>query len=132
LHLRDAHVVEEVLGEGFELVGGCDQPLQPRVGVDLEHPGHSADAQAFRQRAHRPHQLLGCHARAMQRGAMGFETGASAGRAGELPPGSTAGMAVGLQIPLARPTLIGTARIRTEMTLGVHLVRASSGGDDQW
>src|SRR3989442_6985053 len=45
-------------------------PLQYRVRVHLEHPGDRADAQALRQRAHRPHQLLGRHALAMQGRAM--------------------------------------------------------------
>ena len=47
-----------------------DQPGENRVGIDLKHAGHGTDAQAFRQRAHRPHELLGRHALAMQRGAM--------------------------------------------------------------
>src|SRR2546425_11796760 len=68
----------------------------------------------------------------MQWGAMGFEKVASAGGAVELPPGATAGMAVGLQIPPACPTIIGTACMRTEMTLSIHLTRASACGDGQW
>src|SRR2546421_9920082 len=31
----------------------------PRVWVDLKHAGHGTDAQALRQPAHCPHQLLG-------------------------------------------------------------------------
>ena len=56
LHLGDADVVQEMLREGLEVVGGFDQPCQHRVGVDLEHARHGTDAQPFRQRAHRPHQ----------------------------------------------------------------------------
>jgi hypothetical protein len=44
LHLGDTEVVQEVLGEGLEMVGGGDQPLQHGIGVDLKHPGHGTDA----------------------------------------------------------------------------------------
>jgi len=49
LHLRDTHIRQEVLGAGCEMGGGCNQPLQHRIRVDLKHPGHRTDAQPFRQ-----------------------------------------------------------------------------------
>jgi Bifunctional DNA primase/polymerase, N-terminal len=52
LHLGDADGVQEVLGEDLKMVGGFDQPLQNRVGGDLEHPGHRPNPQAFSQRAY--------------------------------------------------------------------------------
>ena len=44
LHLRDADVVQDILGEGLEMVRHLDQPVQHRVRVDLDHPGNSPDA----------------------------------------------------------------------------------------
>jgi hypothetical protein len=63
--------MQEVLGEGFEVVGGFDQPLEHRVGVDLEHSGDRPNAQAFRQRTYRPHEPIRRHTLAMKDGAMG-------------------------------------------------------------
>ena len=74
LHLRDAHVVEEILREGCRMLRDLDQPRQNGIGIDLEDPGDGADAQAFRQRAHRPPQLVGRDAFAMAtacRGSLG-------------------------------------------------------------
>src|SRR5207245_7444034 len=90
-------------------------PLQHRVGVDLKHPGHGTDAQALRQRAHRPHQLVGRHTRAMQRGAVGLlEIAATAG-AMQLAPRATAGMTVGINIAQPEPAAIATVGSGTEM-----------------
>ena len=49
LPLGDAHVTQEILREGLEMVGHLQQPGQHGVGIDRKHPGHGADAQAFRQ-----------------------------------------------------------------------------------
>src|SRR5262249_31437683 len=82
------------------------------------------------QRAHRPHQLLGRHALAMQRGAMGLlEVAATAG-AMQLPPGATVGVTVGAEIAEPHPALIRTGWIRAEMRRRVHLARAAPRGDD--
>ena len=35
--------------ECLELLGCCHQPLEHRVGVDLEHPGRGTNAQSFSQ-----------------------------------------------------------------------------------
>lgn len=48
LDLRDAHVVQDRLGKGLEMLRGLHQPLQHRVRVDLEHPRHGTDPPAFR------------------------------------------------------------------------------------
>ena len=53
------------------MVGGFDQPLEHRVGVDLEHSGDRPNAQAFRQRPDRPHEPSRRHTLAMKDGAMG-------------------------------------------------------------
>jgi hypothetical protein len=44
LHLPDPHVVQDVSGEGLQLLRCFDQPLQHRIGVDLEHPCCAPDA----------------------------------------------------------------------------------------
>jgi hypothetical protein len=66
-------VVQEVLGEGFEMVGGFDEPLEHRIRVDLEHAGYRPNPQAFRQRTYRPHQQIGRHTLAMKDGVMGLK-----------------------------------------------------------
>src|SRR5467141_2776807 len=81
-----------------------------------------------RQRAHRPHQLLGRHALAMQRGAVGFEEVATTGGAAQLAPGSTARMTIGAEVPTARPPRIGTLRGGAEVRRRVHLARAAARG----
>src|SRR6266568_1357043 len=129
LHLRDAHVVEEILGEGFEMVGSFDQPLQYRVGVDLEHPGDGTNAQPFRQCAHGPHQSLSRPTLAMHRRPVGFEEVAPTGGAVQLAPGTAAGMPIGAEIAEPHPALIRTIRMRAEMLRGVHLARPSPRGD---
>src|SRR5712692_9323951 len=109
-----------------------DQPGQDRIGIDLEHPGHGADAQAFRQRAHGPHQPLGRHALAMQWRAMGLlEVAATAG-AMQLAPGAAAGMTIGRDIAQAEPAAIRTVGIGTEMSGGVDLAPASARRDEAW
>src|SRR5713101_7270590 len=129
LHLRDAHVVEEILREGCRMLRYLDQPRQDGSGIDLEDPGDGADAQAFRPHAHRPHQLLGRDAFAMERRAVGLLERALASRAVELPPGATARMAVGTEIAQPHPAPIGTGGMRAEMLRGVHLARPSPRGD---
>jgi hypothetical protein len=44
LHLLDPYVVQDVLREGPQLLRGLHQPLQHRIGVDLEHPRRAPDA----------------------------------------------------------------------------------------
>src|SRR5882672_11554382 len=98
--------MEEIPGKGLEMVRHLDQPCKHGVGIDLEHPGDGADAQTFRQRAHRPHQLLGRDAFAMERRAVGLLEIALASRAVELPPGATTRMAVGTEIAQPYPAPI--------------------------
>src|SRR6266850_4699191 len=112
------------------MVRHLNQPLHHRVRVHLEHPGDSTDAQALRQCAHRPHQLLGRHALPMQRGAMGLLEVAATAAAMQLPPGATAGMTVGTNIAQPEPALIRTVRIRAEMPRGLHLARPSPRGHE--
>src|SRR5438128_2306029 len=109
-----------------------DHPCQDRVRIDLKHAGHGTDAQALRQRAHRPHQLLGPHALAMQRRAMGLLEGAATAGAMQLAPGATAGMPVGRDIAQAEPAAIPTVGIGTEMPGGVDLAPASSRRAEAW
>src|SRR5713101_10115930 len=133
LHLRDAHVVEDILREGCRMIRYLDQPRQDGIGIDLEDTGDGADTQAFRQRAHRPHQLFGRDAFAMERRAVGLLEIALASRAVELPPGATTRMPVGTDIAEPYPAPIVTGGVRAEMLRGVHLARASPAGDDrQW
>jgi hypothetical protein len=114
------------------MLGHLDQPGEDRVGIDLKHPGHRTNAQPFCQRAHRPHQLFGCHGLAMQRGAVGLLEVAATAAAMQLAPRSTAGMTVGRDIAQAEPAAIRTVRTGTEMLGGVDLAPASSRRDEAW
>jgi len=107
-----------------------DQPGENRVGIDRKHAGHGTDAQTLRQRAHRPHQLLGRDALAMQRGAVGLLEIAPAAAAMQLAPWSTVGMPIGTDIAQPHPAPIGTGGLRAEMRRRVHLARAATRGDD--
>ena len=80
------------------MVGGFDQPLEHRAGVDLAHAGDRPNAQAFRQRPYRPYQQIGHHTLAMQACAMGLKKVATIARAMQLSPGAAVGMTVGTDI----------------------------------
>src|SRR5262249_27721546 len=98
-----------------EMVGGCDQPLQYRIGVDLKHPGHGPDAQPFRQCPYRPDEQVGRHPLPMQRGTMRLLEIAPAAGAMQLAPRSTVGMPIGPDIAQPHPTPIGTGGLWAEM-----------------
>src|SRR5438093_8578781 len=112
------------------VVRDCDEPGEHRVGINLEDAGDRTNPQAFRQRAHRPHELFRRHARAMQWRAVGLlEITATAG-AMQLSPRATARMPVGPNITQPEPAAIATVGIGTEMARGMHLAAAAARGDD--
>src|SRR2546428_457919 len=113
------------------MVHHLDQPYKHGVGIDFEHPGDGADAQAFRQRAHRPHQLLGRDAFAMERRAVGLLEIALASRAVELPPRAAARMTIRTEIAPAHPASIVAVRMGAAMLRGVHLAWPSPAGSDR-
>ena len=49
LHLSHLYVMQEGLREGVELLRRFHQPLEDRVGIDLEHPRRAPDAQTLSQ-----------------------------------------------------------------------------------
>src|SRR6266436_106682 len=61
---------------------------------------------------------------------MGFEHIVTAGTTVELPPGSTAGMAIGAQVAQTRPAPVGTIGIGAEVAPRLDLTRASPCRDD--
>ena len=48
LQLLQVEITEEIRGKGAQLLGRFDQPVQHRIGVDLEDPRRGADTQALR------------------------------------------------------------------------------------
>jgi hypothetical protein len=112
------------------VVRDCDEPGEPRVGINLKPPGSCTHAPACRQRAHRPHALLGRHARAMPRGAGGLLAVAATARAMQLSPGAAVGRPVGRDLAQPEPAAIATGRSGPAMARGVHLAAASACGDD--
>src|SRR5262249_59559620 len=103
-----------------------NQPWQPRVRVHLEDRGHSAEAQAFRQRAHRPPQPVRGDTFPMQRRAMRLKKIPVTGAAIELSPGTATGMTVGRDIAQPEPAPIATVGIGADMTRGVDVTAAAS------
>lgn len=68
----------------------------------------------------------------MKRRAMGLKKVAAAAAAMELPPGATAGMAIGADIAQTGPAAIATIGVGTEMRRGVDLTAAPPQGDEPW
>src|SRR5262249_42406062 len=124
LHLPDLHVVQDVSGEGLELLRRFDQPLQYGIRVHLEHPRRPPDTQALGQTGDHPHDQLRGHAFAMKDRAEGLEKVTTTDHTQELPPGTPIGMAIGAEIAPADPAAIGTVGVRAEVHRGVDLAAA--------
>src|SRR5262249_7765992 len=115
LHLCDAYVVQEIPGKGGGVIRNFDQPLQHRIGIDLEHAGTRAAAKADSYRPDSPRKHLGRYTVAMNRGAMAFLKISAAGYTLELPPRVAARMTVGTEVAAPHPAVIRTIRVGTEM-----------------
>jgi len=115
LHLLDPHVVQDMLGEGAQLLGRLDEPLQHGIEIDLEHPCGAADAQSLGQARHDAHDEVNGGALSMKNRAQGLQKIAATGDAQELPPGTAIGMAIGAELPPAHPAAIGTGRVGADM-----------------
>ena len=122
--------MQDVLGQGLELLRRFDQPLQDRVRVDLKHARRAPDAQAFGQARDDAHDELGRQTLAMAERPERLEKGAAAGNAQQLPPGTATGVAIGAEIAPAHPAPIGTVRVGAAMRGGVDLTVAPSRGHD--
>src|SRR5262249_31243946 len=119
-------------GEGLELRGRFDQPLQHGIRVHLKHPRRAPDTQAFGQTGDHLHHQLWCHTLAVEDRAESLQKVAATDGAQQLPPGTATGMAIGTEIAPAHPAPIGTVWIRAEMGGGVHLTAAPPRGHDAW
>src|SRR5207249_514135 len=111
---------------------GFDQPLQHRVGIDLEHPRRPPDAHAFGQARHHTHDELDGGALAMKERAERLEQRATTDHTQQLPPGTATGMAIGAEIAPADPAARGTVRVRAEVHRGVDLAAAPPRGHGAW
>ena len=58
LQLLQVEITEEIRGKGAQLLGRFDQPVQHRVGIDLEDPRRGADTQTLGQAGQDPHDQL--------------------------------------------------------------------------
>src|SRR5262249_60510380 len=103
-----------------------DEPLQHRIGIDLEHPRRAPDAQALSQAGDDTHDKLDRLPLAMEQGPEGLEKITTADHTQQLPPGTAARMAMGAEIPPSYPAAIGTVRVGAEMRGGVDLTAASA------
>src|SRR5215471_13768930 len=114
------------------MVGGGDQPLQHGIGVDLEYPSHSADAQAFGQRSHGPLQYVDGDVLAVQLRAIELREIAEAGNALKLTPWVAARVPVGTDVAASQPTVVGTIQVGTELMLAViHALAAPCIGEQR-
>jgi len=132
LHLSDPYVVQEVLGEGAQLLRYLDEPLQHGIGINLEHPCCASDAQPFGSSRHYAHNEFDRCALAMKQRAEGLQKVTATGDAQPLPPLAPTGMAVGAQIPQSHPAPIRTIRMRTAMMRGIHLAFSATCGGNPW
>src|SRR6266446_3344247 len=124
--------MQEILGEGPQLLRRFDQPLQHGIGVDFEHPRRAPDAQAFGQARDDAYDELDRHALAMEERPERLEKVAAADHTQPLPPGTATGMAIGADIPPSDPALVPTVRIRAEMGGGVDLASSPPRGHEAW
>ena len=97
------------------MLGRLGQPLQDRVGSDLEDPRGGADAQPFSQTGDHPHDEFHRRLFAMKDGAVMFGEIALARGAVQLPPGAAIGMAIGPQIVHPQPATIVTIGVGTKV-----------------
>jgi hypothetical protein len=130
LHLPDLYVMQEVLGEGAQLLRCLDEPLQHGIGVHLEDPCRASDAQPFGQTGDDAYDEIDGCALAVQERAEGLEKIAATGDTQQLPPGTATRMAIGAEIAPAHPAPIGTVWVGAEMSGGVDLASASPRGHD--
>jgi hypothetical protein len=122
--------MQDVLGEGPQLLCRLHEPLQDRVGVDLAHPRRAPDAHAFGQARDDAHDELDGGALAVKDRAKGLEKVAATGDTQQLLPRTTIGMAIGAEIAPADPAAIGTVWVRAEMGGGVDLAAAPPRGHE--
>ena len=66
-------VVQEVVREGFQMLGGLHQPAQHRVGIGLKDPNHGADTEILGQCPNGPHQLARINVLAVKQRANGLQ-----------------------------------------------------------
>jgi hypothetical protein len=130
LHLPDPHVVQDVSGEGLQLLRCFDQSLQHGIWVHLKHPRRALDTQAFGQARDDAHDEIDGGALAVKDCAEGLEKIAPTGDAQQLPPGAPVGMAVSADIAPANLATIGTVWVGAEMREGIHLAEAPPCGHD--
>ena len=98
------------------MLSAVDQPRQPGMRIDLEHPDARLEPQPFSQRAHGPQQYIGWHTLAMQQWAV---------RLLEITRLQAVAMvchrdAVGVKIASSRPAVLGAPLIGTALLLRVR------------
>src|SRR5262249_16577507 len=106
------------------------EPLQDRVGVDLEPPRRAPDTQSLGQAGDDAHDELDRGALTMKNCAKGLQKIAATGDAQQLPPGTATRMPIGAEIPPAHPAAIGTVGVGAEMRGGIHVATAPPCGHD--
>src|SRR2546430_13936204 len=124
------HIVEKMACKRLQVLCRLHEPLQHRIGINLEHPRRAPDAQAFGQARDDAHDELDGGTLAVQERTKGLEKVATTDHTQQLLPGTTIGTAIGAEIAPADPAPIGTVRVRTEARRGVALAAAPPRQDD--
>src|SRR5256886_13468630 len=130
------HIVEKMACKRLQVLCRLHEPLQHRIGINLEHPRRAPDAQAFGQARDDAHDELDGGTLAVQERTKGLEKVATTDHTQQLLPGTTIGTAIGTaigaEIAPARPSPIRTGRVRAEMAGGIDLAAAPSRRHDAW
>jgi hypothetical protein len=121
LQLLHVEITQERSRKGAELLGSFAQPVQHRIGVDLEDPRRGADTETFSQASQDAHDQLDRRLFAVEEGAMGLQKVALTRDTVELAPGAAAGMTVGAEIAQPEPAPIVTIAVRTKVPRSVDL-----------
>ncbi len=98
LHLAELQSVQAIVRKGSQLVGDLDQPLQGRIGIDLEDPRRAPDAQAFGHAADDPYDEVRRGPLPVRDGAEGLQKVAATDEAEQLAPAPPIGMTVSADI----------------------------------
>jgi hypothetical protein len=129
LHLLDVQVVQEVMREGFEVIGWLNQPAQYRMRIDLEDAGDGAETETLGQSCNGPHQRVRINLLAVKQRAMGLEEVPLATETPQLTSVSAVWMAVGAAIAPADPAVVRAGGMGAEVACGIDIPAAASGED---
>src|SRR6266852_5098884 len=111
--------MQPIAGKGGEAAGRRAHPRQHRIRLDCKHAGYRPNAQTFRHSGDRVHDVLGRYGLAVKERVVRFEEIGVTDYAVELLPSPTTRMAVGADITVPDPAIIGARFRGTVLGMGV-------------